>query len=78
MAFAVRQGDDAVVRQLLKNSDLNEDVAAGFTALQSAAMFGRETVVRLLLENGASVDAKDEFGWTALHRAARSGSSHRH
>jgi ankyrin repeat protein len=30
-------------------------------------------VVRLLLEKGADVTAKDNIGWTALHRAARNG-----
>ena len=62
MIFAVHQDDNVVIRQLLKNSDLNEDVAAGFTTLQSVVMFGRETVVCLLLENEVSVDAKDQFG----------------
>jgi ankyrin repeat protein len=38
-----------------------------------AARWGHEAVVRLLVEQGADVEARDEDGQTALHRAARYG-----
>jgi ankyrin repeat protein len=45
----------------------------GKTALHRAAARGHETVVRLLLENGAGVDVQNKYGATALHRAAAHG-----
>jgi ankyrin repeat protein len=43
------------------------------TALMWVAEFGHETVVRLLLEKGAGIEAKDKHGETALIKAAESG-----
>jgi len=43
------------------------------TALHVAAISGHEAIVRLLLENGANIEAKTIDGQTALHVAAVSG-----
>jgi ankyrin repeat protein len=43
------------------------------TALQWAAERRHEATVRLLLEKGVDVSAKDKDGRTALHRAAKKG-----
>jgi ankyrin repeat protein len=40
------------------------------TALHYAAHYGNPTVLRVLLERGADVDAADEYGNTSLHTAA--------
>ncbi|CAO3692897.1 unnamed protein product [Umbelopsis ramanniana] len=48
------------------NRDLN-------TALHYAAGNGHIKVVRLLIKNGAAVNAKNKYSDTALHRAAESG-----
>lgn len=45
------------------------------TALMSAAMSDRADMVRLLLEKGAVVDARDDSGFSALLYAARDGHS---
>jgi hypothetical protein len=45
----------------------------GFSDLMVGSYFGLEAVVRLLLEKGADVEAKDKDGWTALRWAARHG-----
>jgi hypothetical protein len=45
----------------------------GVHGLWVAAAFGLEDIVRVLLEKGADVKAKDTNGETALHQAARSG-----
>ncbi|KAN0120373.1 Ankyrin repeat-containing domain protein [Hyaloscypha variabilis] len=42
-------------------------------ALHRAAENGLEVVVQLLLEEGADIEAKDCYTWTALHRAAANG-----
>lgn len=41
--------------------------------LLSAARNGHEAVVRQLLENGADIEAKNMYGWTALHWTAFNG-----
>ena len=38
----------------------------GFTALMNAAMNGHDTVIALLLEADAQIDAQDNDGWTPL------------
>ncbi len=43
------------------------------TALHAAAAANRTDIVRLLLEHGASVDARQEHDFTALHTAAQNG-----
>jgi hypothetical protein len=45
----------------------------GSTALHSAAENGHKAVVRLLLEKGADVAAKDKIGMTAPYDATRNG-----
>ncbi len=51
----------------------NKKDSSGATSLLYAARGGHEGVVRLLLENGAEVNAKSSFGRTALHEAAQGG-----
>ncbi len=45
----------------------------GFTPLMMAAQFGHTRVANALLENGASVNLKDDQGYTALHQSAQKG-----
>lgn len=45
----------------------------GWTALHRAAQNGHEATVRLLLNHGADVQARDIRGKTALNRAAEAG-----
>ena len=81
--FEACDEDDAVddatfesrVRALM---DANEDVNArnedGETALHAAALFGKLSRVRTLLDvGGADVGVRDESGGTALHNASASG-----
>jgi ankyrin repeat protein len=44
--------------------------AKGITPLIQAAAFGRTNIARTLIAHGASVNAADQEGWTALHKAA--------
>ena len=45
----------------------------GRTALHLAALTGYSEIVKLLLDRGASIDATDRTGETALHAAALYG-----
>ena len=68
---AVRKGDAAKVRELLKRgANPNARDERSLTPLHWAAAKGYAEVVRLLLERGADVNAKSEAGWTPLHHAA--------
>jgi len=49
------------------------DPTVAVLPLHEAGSNGHEAVVRLLLEQGADVEAKINDGWTALHEAARGG-----
>ena len=44
----------------------------GSTALMWAAQFGKDDVVRLLLERGADPTTRNRFGWSALEYASTS------
>ena len=44
-------------------------------SLQAAALAGDEPALRRALDAGASPDAQDELGWTALHNAMLSGAA---
>ncbi|KAL7941233.1 hypothetical protein V8C42DRAFT_335705 [Trichoderma barbatum] len=75
-------GIDSLARKLLtKNGQLwnwlqdsaNQKIASGRTALMFAAGRGHQTMVQLLLANGADVNLEDTYGGTALTKAAKTG-----
>ncbi len=74
---AAEKGDVSEIRRLLqRGTDVNERGGPPFrlTALMCAAANGHLDAARLLLEKGAGVDLKEEFGGqTALHFAAWKG-----
>jgi len=39
----------------------------------NAAMLGRRDIVRLLIDAGADIQKRGQFGYTALHAAAQNG-----
>jgi ankyrin repeat protein len=59
------------VESLIENcTDLNiQNKEYGFTALHSAATYGRYRIVKLLLEKGANLHIQTYRGETALHKA---------
>ena len=67
---AVIDGDDARVRRLLDRGAEPDDVDnAGWCALHFAAQECSETMVRLLLDAGASLELRESYGNTPLWRA---------
>ncbi|XP_060201429.1 uncharacterized protein LOC132629978 [Lycium barbarum] len=72
---AVECGDVDALRQALDdfNGSIDEPLEDGDTALHIASLYGHLSCVELLLERGASVEAKDEDGAIPLHDACAGG-----
>jgi ankyrin repeat protein len=70
---AIAAGDLVRVRaEIADGADVNEEDLLAGLPLMAAAQMGNIEIAKLLLANGASVDAKDLTG-TALHAAALAG-----
>lgn len=66
---AIVKGDLATVKKFIEyGSDVNES-KNGTTPLMLAARYNKVEIIKLLLENGAKLDTKDERGHTALKYA---------
>jgi ankyrin repeat protein len=57
---------EAIKLCLKQGADINAANSLGFTALHAAASRGWESVIQLLVDNGANMDAKDVAGRTPL------------
>ena len=70
--YAAAAGDLDAIRQHLQGGvDINKpDLAFGMTPLSLAAAHDQAEAIRVLLENGADVNARHPDGNTALHTAA--------
>eukprot|EP00794_Sanderia_malayensis_P016684 gene16684-18378_t len=71
---AVENGDITQVKVLLRyahmNIHLNDINQNGHTALQECCLKDDMEMIRLLVDNGASIEEADCYGWTTLHYAA--------
>jgi len=73
---AVRQGDAAAVRALVKaGADVNRPEGDGATALHWATHADSPEMVRVLLGAGAAAAAANDLGVTPLHLAAANGNT---
>lgn len=71
LQIAAMKGDNAGVQQRLNACDDPDEVDENYvTALELASNWGNQQAITLLLKAGASVDAQDIRGYTALHGAA--------
>ncbi|KAL9007967.1 MAG: hypothetical protein Q9180_009553, partial [Flavoplaca navasiana] len=62
--------DEQIVKLLVEAGiDINSQGAPEATALQLAAIYDRQELVQLLLENGANPFLQRDFGWTAYELA---------
>ena len=65
LGTAICKGDiDAVKKFIVYGADVNEK-SNGMTPLMIAARYNKIEIIKLLLSNGANLDAKDEKGFTA-------------
>jgi len=72
---AIAQDDGPAVRRLLKKdaSLIREVYEPAWTPLLLASAYGRDKLVRVLIDAGASVEETDLDGWSALTIASRQG-----
>jgi ankyrin repeat protein len=73
--YAAFAGNNLLVQLLFQNGANVSANKTGRTALHFAAKSGKEStkIVQLLLDQGAEIDAPDDFGRTALHETVRNG-----
>jgi uncharacterized protein len=66
---AVENGRVDSVARLLPSIRVDERNTMGRTATHSAALHGRLAILKLLVDNGASIQLQDDAGWAPLHCA---------
>ena len=74
MMFAIMSGDTKLIRKSIKKDKSIVTIRdkAQRTLLMEAAIFKKEDIARLLIENGADVNAQEIKGWSPLHFATQS------
>ncbi|KAL2089346.1 hypothetical protein ACEWY4_014034 [Coilia grayii] len=70
---AVANGDLSLLEEFLVGRDVNSLKQGSDSLLHIAAEHGQLSVIELLLQCGAKLDAQDQQGRTALHRATEKG-----
>ena len=75
LVAAARAGDAHCVRELLAGGVVADSESAGYFAIHGAAGSGSVAALHFLVDAGAHLEALDQFGNTALTRAAFFGNS---
>lgn len=67
---AVIDEDINALKEALPSGNIDEqDAESGFTGLHYCAQYGNVEMAKILIDNGASVKIKDNYGNTALFKA---------
>ncbi|KAI4169589.1 MAG: hypothetical protein LQ343_005609 [Gyalolechia ehrenbergii] len=73
LIYAIHQADEAYVRlNIERKANINKPCTSGISPLMHAVTLSRESIVEILLKEGAMVDSRTS-GWTPLHKATDSG-----
>ena len=77
----IKDDDPVGVKFLLRGESdrrrfLYEKNSEGLLPVHQACLTGNTKVVHALLDSGADIEARSSLGWTGLHTAILSGSSH--
>lgn len=78
LMLAAQSGNTLIAKLILEaggKSTINDKEKNGACALIHSAINGNLELIKLLVENGADVDAKDHNGWTAMKWAIEQGHS---
>jgi uncharacterized protein len=76
MMFAIMNGDIKPIQTFInEKNDVNIRDKAGRTLLMEACIFKREDTVKLLIEKGSNVNARDFYDNTPLQKAVFSSKS---
>ncbi|KAK6703586.1 hypothetical protein SNK04_013514 [Fusarium graminearum] len=71
--MACQTGHNKVVQMLVHEGVCVEEIWKGSSAIQSAACMGKLETFKLLLDLGANIHTKDEYGDRTLHLVCRRG-----
>lgn len=75
LCLAITRGDVDVVRKFLEyGADVNE-TSRGLTPLMYAAHYNQPEIVKLLIEKGARLEARDEKGNNAIAYAEKANAT---
>ena len=66
LEYAVAGGDKDLVELIIDHGADLSATTRGFTPLMSAAWHGRVAMMRIMVKNGADLNARDDYGRTAL------------
>ncbi len=71
MIARISEGDVDRVKEIIKRAPFLIHIrdGAGRTPLSVAAWCGHTGIAKLLLDSGAEVNARDQYGWTPLREA---------
>jgi len=68
LAVSSQSKEDVIL--LIKNgADVNQQGELNFTSIQNACIHGNLDIIEILLENGAEISVKNDFGYDAKHYA---------